>query len=116
MAAPVSALDLDGRRFAMVSSTASDVDPVSPTVFAYHERDGMIWGEYEGDTVRVGRFVGTRVEEQISIRFTHVVDATGEVVGGAAQSRIEPVDGGLRLVEDFRTADGEQVSICAEVR
>jgi hypothetical protein len=111
-----SDLDLDGRRFAMVSSTASEVDRASPTVFDYHERDGMVWGEYEGDTVRIGRFVGTREERRISIRFTHVVDATGEVVGGAAESRIEPHADGLRLVEDFRTADGDQVSVCVEVR
>ncbi|GAA3040531.1 hypothetical protein GCM10010464_00080 [Pseudonocardia yunnanensis] len=111
-----SDIDLDGLRFAMVSSTASEVDPSSPTVFDYHERDGMVWGEYEGDTVRIGRFVGTRVGRRISIRFTHVVDATGEVVGGAAESRIEPHDEGLRLVEDFRTADGDQVSVCAEIR
>jgi hypothetical protein len=115
-ARPASDLDLDGRRFAMVSSTASEVDPASPTVFDYHERHGMVWGEYEGDTVRIGRFVGTRDERRISIRFTHVVDATGEVVGGAAESRIEPHADGLRLVEDFRTADGDQVSVCVEVR
>ena len=85
-------------------------------MFDYHERDGMVWGEYEGDTVRIGRFVGTRGGGRISIRFTHVVDATGEVVDGAAQSRIEPREGGLRLVEDFRTAEGDQVSVCVEVR
>jgi hypothetical protein len=111
-----SDLDLDGRCFAMVSSTASKVDPASPTVFDYHERDGMVWGEYEGDTVRIGRFVGTREERRISIRFTHVVDATGEVVGGAAESRIEPYADGLRLVEDFRTPEGDQVSVCVEIR
>jgi hypothetical protein len=109
-------LNLDGLRFAMVSSTASEVDPSSPTIFEYHERDGMIWGEYEGDTVRIGRFVGTRVERRISIRFTHVVAATGAVVSGAAESRIEQHDDGLRLVEDFRTADGDQVSVCAQIR
>jgi hypothetical protein len=111
-----SDLALDGRRFAMVSSTASEVDASSPTVFDYHERDGMVWGEYEGDTVRIGRFVGTREERRISIRFTHVVAATGAVVSGAAESRVEPHADGLRLVEDFRTADGDQVSVCAEVR
>jgi hypothetical protein len=108
-------LDLDGLRFAMVSSTASEVDPSSPTIFDYHERDGMIWGEYEGDTVRIGRFVGTRVDRRISVRFTHVVAATGLVVSGAAESRIEQHDDGLRLVEDFRTADGDQISVCAQI-
>ena len=110
-----SDLDLDGLRFAMVSSTASEVDPSSPTIFDYHERDGMIWGEYEGDTVRIGRFVGTREDRRISIRFTHVVAGTGAIVCGAAESRIEQHDDGLRLVEDFRTADGDQVSVCVQI-
>jgi hypothetical protein len=113
--APDLEFDLDGLRFAMVSSTASEVDPSSPTIFDYHERDGMIWGEYEGDTVRIGRFVGTRAGRRISIRFTHVVATTGAVVSGAAESRIEEHEGGLRLVEDFRTADGDQVSVCAQI-
>jgi hypothetical protein len=111
----VSDIDLDGLRFAMVSSTASEVDPTSPTIFDYHERDGMIWGEYEGDTVRIGRFVGTRAGRRISVHFTHVVAATGAVVSGAAESRIEQHEDGLRLVEDFRTADGDQVSVCAQI-
>lgn len=100
----------------MVSSTASAVDPASPTVFDYHETGGMIWGEYAGDTVRIGRFVGTRRSDRIAIRFTQVVAASGDVVDGAAESRIEPCEDGLRLVEDFRTADGDQVSVCAEVQ
>lgn len=111
-----SGTDLDGRRFAMVSSTSSAVNPSSPTVFDYHELDGMIWGEYAGDTVRIGRFVGTRQETRVFLRFTHIVAATGDVVGGAAESRIESHEDGLRLVEDFRTADGDQISVCAELR
>jgi len=110
-----SDIDLDGLRFAMVSSTASEVDPSSPTIFDYHERDGMIWGEYAGDTGRIGRFVGTRADRRISIRFTHVLAATGVVVSGAAESRIEQHGDGLRLVEDFRVADGDQVSVCAQI-
>lgn len=108
-------LDLDGLRFAMVSSTASRVDPSSPTVFDYHERDGLVWGEYKGDSVRLGRFVGTRAESTLTIRFMHVLSADGEVVGGAAETRIESHADGLRLVEAFRTADGDQVSVCAQV-
>jgi hypothetical protein len=65
--------------------------------------------------VRIGRFVGTREGRRVSIRFTHVVAATGAVVSGAAESRVEAHTEGLRLVEDFRTADGDQVSVCAEV-
>lgn len=48
---------LNGRRFVMISSTASAVDADAPTEFAYEESGGVIWGHYTGDTVIHGRFV-----------------------------------------------------------
>ena len=106
---------LDGRTFAMVSSTASRVDPAAPTRFLYHEVDGMVWGEYTGDTVSAGRFVGTRTGEQLQVAFVHVPVQGGAPVSGEAVSRVEQdADGALRLVEDFE-ADGEpQVSVCPD--
>jgi hypothetical protein len=107
---------LDGRDFAMVSSTASTVNTAAPTVFHYHERDGLLWGEYDGDTVRLGRFVGSRDRAQVRISFGHVVGATGEVVSGDAHSTLQRgEDGTLELVETFGAA-GEHTSVCREVR
>lgn len=108
---------LDGRVFDMVSSTASRVDPDAPTRFRYHEADGVLWGEYTGDTVTTGRFVGTRSDDRIDVRFVHALVAGGAPITGAASSRIEQDDDGrLRLVEDFEVDGEPQVSICAEVR
>jgi hypothetical protein len=110
-------VSLDGRVFDMVSSTASRVDPDAPTRFTYHEADGVLWGEYTGDTVTTGRFVGTRSEDLIDVRFVHALLAGGEPVGGAARSRIETAeDGRLRLVEDFAIDGVPHVSVCEEVR
>jgi hypothetical protein len=110
-------LNLHGRRFAMISSTASRVDPDGPTRFAYEEDDGLIWGSYEGDTVVRGRFVGTRDHDRIELSYAHVTTGDEPVTGRSA-SRIEPLpDGRLRLVERFRFDgdDTEQVSICEEL-
>src|SRR3954449_9645361 len=108
---------LDGRIFDMVSSTASRVDPEAPTRFTYHEAEGVVRGDYRGDTVREGRFVAVRRGDEIDVSFVHALVAGG-VVAGAATSRIEPDPdrpGALLLVEDFE-ADGEpQKSVCAEV-
>ena len=110
-------VSLDGRVFDMVSSTASRVDPESPTRFVYHEADGVLWGEYSGDTVRTGRFVGTRADDLIHVRFVHALLAGGEPISGGASSRIEQDDrGGLRLVEDFEVDGVPHLSVCAEVR
>lgn len=108
--------DLDGRVFDMVSSTASRVDPDAPTRFRYSEAGGAVWGEYAGDTVTVGRFVGTRVGDRLTVSFVHVPVAGGPPVSGQATSRIERGEAGLRLVEDFEVEGAPQVSVCAEVR
>jgi hypothetical protein len=105
---------LDGRSFAMISSTASIVDADDPTVFRYHEQGGLIWGEYDGDTVLIGRFVGSRVADRVDIAFGHIVAATGQTVRGEAHSVLHrAADGTLELVETFGDA-GEHVSVCRD--
>ncbi len=106
---------LDGRVFVMESSTASVVDPDSPSRFEYHERDGVIWGDYDGDTVTFGRFIGTRVDDTLDVRFVHVGRESGAVSMGTSVSTVEPGDGGLlRLVERFVLDGADHVSVCLE--
>lgn len=107
---------LDGRRFRMVSSTTSAVDPESPSIFEYFERDGAIWGGYEGDTVTFGKFVGTRAGDTIWVSFVHVLKADGTVVTGDGESELELTDdGGIRLVEHYEMHGLPQLSVCEEI-
>ncbi|WP_371785701.1 hypothetical protein [Streptosporangium subroseum] len=109
---------LNDRRFVMVSSTASAVDPDGPTEFAYRESGGIIWGDYTGDTVVHGRFVGTRDSDRIELTYVHLTKNGGRA-GGQSSSRIETLpDGRLNLVEEFQFAgdDTAHVSVCTEIR
>ncbi|MDQ1548154.1 MAG: hypothetical protein QOH69_3058 [Actinomycetota bacterium] len=106
---------LDRRKFVMESSTNSAVDPDSPSSFQYFERDGVIWGDYDGDTVTFGRFVGTRVGNQLSVSFAHVMADDGRVITGTSGSVVEVSTDGIRLVENFTIDDVDHVSICVEV-
>ncbi|WP_255305048.1 hypothetical protein [Microbacterium sp. 3J1] len=106
---------LDGRRFRMVSSTTSAVDPEAPSVFTYWEKDGAIWGDYEGDTVTFGRFVGTRTDDTIWVSFVHVLVADRSVVTGNGESQLELTDDGrIRLVEHYEMHGLPQLSVCEE--
>lgn len=106
---------LDGRRFRMVSSTTSAVDPEAPSVFTYRERDGAIWGDYEGDTVTFGRFVGTRTGDTIWVSFVHVLAVDGTVVTGDGESELELTDAGtIRLIEHYEMHGAPQLSVCEE--
>ena len=107
---------LNGRRFVMVSSTASAVDRDRPTEFEYWEADGVVWGSYTGDTVTHGRFVGTRDDDVVSIAYVHALKAGGRAAG-RSDSRVETEDDGrLRLVEEFQFEgdDTKHVSVCTE--
>lgn len=98
----------------MVSSTASEVDEESPSRFEYHERDGMIWGDYFGDTVTVGKFLGTRVGDILDVSFVHALVTDGSLVTGSSTSTVVFDNDGIRLVENF-VIDGEpHVSVCVE--
>lgn len=106
---------LDGRSFVMISSSNSAVDPASPSRFSYREREGIVWGDYVGDTVTFGRFIGTRVGDELNISFAHVLTSSGSVITGTSGSRVEQAGGGLRLVESFQVDGVEHVSVCVEV-
>lgn len=111
-----STLFLDGLRFAMVSSTASAVDPAAPTTFVYHQDGLLIWGEYTGDTVTEGRFVGEIADAEVRVSFAHALASDGTVVRGDAVSRAEwSEDGRIRLIEDFAVDGVDHVSICEQV-
>ncbi|WP_211319407.1 hypothetical protein [Quadrisphaera granulorum] len=110
-----SPLSLDGRRFVMASSTASAVDPHAPTRFAYHETAGAVWGEYEGDTVVLGRFIGTREGAALNVSFVHVLKEGGAVVTGTSTSTVEPGPRGLLLRESFAIDGVDHESVCVEL-
>jgi len=109
------AVSLNGRRFAMVSSTASRVDPDRPTEFRYHQQGQLTWGEYTGDTVTQGRFVGAFDGEVLAISFAHELAADRSVVRGSAESRVEVREGIVHLVETFFVDGVEHESVCVEV-
>lgn len=109
--------NLDGRIFDMVSSTASAVDAEQPTRFQYREDNGVVWGEYVGDTVSVGRFCGSRERSDLLINFVHSGHGTAAPTVGTARSIISVApDGALLLTEDFVGPDGaDHVSVCREI-
>ncbi len=99
----------------MVSSTNSPVDPATPSTFRYFQRGGVVWGDYEGDTVDFGHFVGTRVGTVLTVSFAHTMADDGALVAGTGRSVVEAGPDGIRLIERFRIGDVDHVSVCVEV-
>jgi hypothetical protein len=106
---------LDGRTFKLVSSSASLVNADDPTVFHYHEKDGVIWGDYVGDTVSHGRLVGSRERDSLAVWFAHHRIADGVVLTGTSSSTIRSEGGLTSLIERFDVDGVEHESVCVEV-
>lgn len=107
---------LDGVSFEMLSLSTSAVSAAEPTRFHYREVDGVLWGEYTGDTVVVGRFAGVREGDTIRLSYNHRL-VNGNLVYGNAVTIISRVAGeGLRLTEFYASSDGSPaLSLCREV-
>ncbi|WP_104477367.1 hypothetical protein [Microterricola pindariensis] len=115
-AAPAIPTSIDGLEFVMISSSGSAVSSESPTRFRYQQLGQMIWGGYIGDTVQLGRFVGRRDGDVVTICFAHKPVDGGEVVLGTAESTLRRADDGKLYLDEVFEKDGEaHESACVEV-
>lgn len=101
----------------MISSSGSAVSDEQPSRFRYHQDGAMIWGEYAGDTVAVGRFVGRREGDTLTVCFTHSpASGVGDVVMGIARSVLRRGDDGRLYLDETFEKDGDtHESACVEV-
>ena len=106
---------IDDLEFVMISSSGSAVSETAPTRFRYQQRGQMLWGAYIGDTVQLGRFVGRRDGDALTICFAHKPIDGGEVILGTAQSVLRRGDDGkLYLDETFEKDGAPHLSACVE--
>jgi len=98
------AVNYDGRVFR--SSAAETAGPTGVPIGRYHQRGDLVWAEFAGGKVRVGRLVGTCAPDgTLSLTYCQVL-ATGEVLAGACTSFPELLDDGrIRLREEWRRFD-----------
>lgn len=108
---------IDGRRFAGVTNSAEgEVD--SSTIFNYHQEGETVWADYAGGSVRKGFLVGTRSDDTLAFRYSHL-NVTGETASGKCTSKIEVLaDGRARFHESWawESRPGTGTSVVEEAR
>ncbi|MFD9716949.1 hypothetical protein [Streptomyces sp. NPDC059076] len=110
------ARSLDGLVLAPVADQAPGQVGTS-TRFAYHEREGRIWAEYEGGDVVQGFLVGSREGDWIDFRYVQLkIDGTTSS-GHCVSSVVELPDGRIRLDEtwEWESQEGRGTSVVEEV-
>lgn len=112
--------DYDGVDFRALeaSATAPHAAAGTPTIGHYHQNGDLVWAEFGGGRLRTGRLVGTaRPDGTIDAAYCQVA-MDGTVVAGTVVSTPERLpDGRIRLVEDWRRADGSTgISVIEQLR
>lgn len=114
-----TAVDYDGRVFSSSAAETADAAGAAP-VGHYHQRGDVVWAEFAGGKVIVGRLVGT-CEPDGTLRMSYSqVLADGAVVSGSCRTTPQVLpDGRLRLREEWERhgpAASRGVSYIEEVR
>jgi len=111
----VSAPSLDGRWFRSAAAVVGG-EVGAATRFAYHQDGDLVWARYEGGEVRLGFLVGTRTQDRLDFRYTHV-NGAGETATGHCASEIVVTAQGLRLHEtwSWESRPGSGTSVLEEV-
>lgn len=111
------ARSLDGLVFEDVTPAhAGDVG--SDTRFEYHQDGTLVWARYRGGSVRLGFLVGTRHDDSLEFRYSHLTTG-GETASGRCSSTIsERPDGRLECSErwQWESRSGSGTSTIRELR
>ncbi|MGI5131777.1 hypothetical protein ACQEVB_33590 [Pseudonocardia sp. CA-107938] len=107
---------LDGRTFVGVTNSG-DGEVGAATVFDYHEQADLVWAEYAGGGIRLGRLAGTRSGDALDFRYVHV-SADGSTSSGHCAARLELLpDGRVRSHEtwEWESRPGAGASVVEEI-
>ena len=106
---------LDDRYFIAVKNSESG-EVSDQTVFAYHQKDDVIWAEYSGGSIMKGFLIGkTDVKHHLHFTYQHV-NTNGELKSGYCDSVPNIENGILRFYESWRWSSGEEgTSVIEEI-
>jgi len=98
-------MTFDGRRFRSTApETTSDADT---PIGHYHQTGDLVWAEFSGGSVRLGRLAGRCTPSGELIAGYVQVLADGRTISGeVVTTPTELPDGRLRLRENWRRSDG----------
>lgn len=101
------AVNYDNKRFILVATSGSGQVNMN-TIFHYHQRGDLVWGTYEGGTIRYGMLLATAdADGRLDLRYQHL-NMEGQLMTGTCIST--PVilpDGRIRLEEKWQWTSGD---------
>ncbi len=98
----MNSINYDGKKFRSVANTDNG-EVTSQTIFTYHQQGNLVWAEYTGGKILVGRLIGILLlDGRLELRYQHINDAQ-ELMTGICLSTPEILpDGRVQLREAWQ--------------
>jgi len=111
-------LNYNNKKFTSISNSKTG-EVSSETIFHYHQKDDLVWAEYEGGEIIFGTLIAKCDEKGfLDMRYQHL-NKRGELMTGVCRATPEIIeDGRIRLHEKWRWTSGgrsEGKSIIEEI-
>lgn len=99
--------NLNNRKFRGAQNSANG-QVSGETLFHYHQEGSLLWGEYGGGEIRLGRIVGSVIgPDKIHFSYSHV-DKEGELKTGLCTSMVSKDKNGLYILsENWQWTSGD---------
>jgi len=99
-------IDLNNKKFkSEFNSKNGEVS--NQTIFSYHQKDRVIWAEYNGGAILKGNLIGKVIEKHIEFVYQHI-NRQHELMTGRCISYPEYTDNGkIRLKEHWQWTCGD---------
>ncbi len=103
----MSKINYDKRVFKSVQNSETG-EVSSETVFHYHQKDMLVWAEYEGGEIVFGSLIAkVLADDSLEMRYQHL-NKKGELMSGKCVSKPEILlDGKIRLFEEWQWTCGD---------
>lgn len=103
-------IDYNDRRFRAASNSANG-EVGSETLFHYHQKGDIVWGEYSNGGIVFGTLIAKVLNDgSLDMRYQHV-SSEGALMTGNCFSKPEILpDGRIRLYESWRWTCGDESS------
>jgi hypothetical protein len=100
-------INYHGKKFASVQNSKTG-EVTSETVFHYHQKDNLVWAEYEGGEIVFGTLIAKIDQDgKLDMRYHHL-NKSGDLMTGRCHSTPEILPGGkIRLHEKWHWTSGD---------
>ncbi len=109
--------NFDNKKLRITLIEGPDTEVNEDTIFHFHQQGNVIWGEYSGGKVKLGRLIGVLNGENLNHSYVQI-NLNDEINSGEGNSIIKLNENNkLQIVEEWewKSQDGKGKSVMTEI-